>query len=63
MKMALDNIREDMKEYNMTEVMAETRNVWHMTLKVGPLLHGGLSMRRLEDHSKVLVTVTKYHHG
>ena len=36
-----DNIGEDMKEYNMTEEMAENRSVWHMTTKAGPLLHRG----------------------
>ena len=34
------NIREDMRAYNMTEEMAENRNVWLMKLKTGPLLHG-----------------------
>ena len=33
-----DNIREDMKEYNMTEVMAESRSLWHMKKKASPLL-------------------------
>ena len=37
----LDNIREDMKEYKMTEDMAQNRNVWHVKIKAGPLLHGG----------------------
>ena len=37
----LDNIREDMKEYNMTEDMAQDRSVWRMKTKPGPLLHGG----------------------
>ena len=31
-----------MKEYNMTEEMAENRSVWHMMkIKAGPLIHGG----------------------
>ena len=33
-----DNIREDMKEYKMTEDMAENGSVW--PTKAGPLLHG-----------------------
>ena len=37
----LDNIREDMKEYKMTEDMAQNRSVWHVKIKAGPLLHGG----------------------
>ena len=37
----LDNIREDMKEYKMTEDMAQVRSVWRMKTKAGPLLHGG----------------------
>ena len=37
----LDNIREDMKEYKMTEDMAQDRSVWRMKTKAGPLLHGG----------------------
>ena len=37
----LDNIREDMKEYKMTEDMAHDRSVWHVKTKTGPLLHGG----------------------
>ena len=41
MNIWLDNIREDMKEYNMTEDMAQNRSVWHVKIKVGPLLHGG----------------------
>ena len=36
----LDNIRDDMKEYNMTEVMAHNRSVWHMKIKEAPLLNG-----------------------
>ena len=36
-----DNIREDIKEYNVTEEMTQNRSVWHMKLKAGPLLHGG----------------------
>ena len=28
-------------QYNMTEEMAELLSVWHMKIKVGPLLHGG----------------------
>ena len=31
--------RDDMKEYNMTEYIAENLSVWHMTAKAGPLLH------------------------
>ena len=30
-----------MKGKNMTEDMAENRSLWHMKIKVGPLLHGG----------------------
>ena len=37
----LDNIRDDMKEYKMTEDMAQDRSVWHMKTKAGSLLHGG----------------------
>ena len=37
----LDNIREGMKEYKMTEDMAQNRSVWHVKIKAGPLLHGG----------------------
>ena len=37
----LDKMREDMKEYNMTEEMTENRSVWHMKIKAGPLLHEG----------------------
>ena len=37
----LDYITEDMKEYNMTEEMAENRSVWHMQIKAGQLLQGG----------------------
>ena len=37
----LDNIREDMKEYKMTEDMAQNRSVWHVKLKADPLLHAG----------------------
>ena len=49
----LDNIREDMKEYKMTEDMAQNRSEWHVKIKTGPLLHGGgLYVRRWE---KVLV--------
>ena len=32
----LNNTREDMKEYNMAEEMAEHRSVWHMKLNIGP---------------------------
>ena len=39
----LDNIREDMKEYKMTEDMPQNRNVRHVKIKAGLLLHlGGL---------------------
>ena len=41
----LDNIREDIKEYNTTEEMTEKRSVWHLKKKAGPLLHGGKSVR------------------
>ena len=37
----LDNIGEDMKEYKMTEDMAQDRSVWRMKTTAGPLLHGG----------------------
>ena len=37
----LDNISEDMKEYKMTEDMAQNRSVWHVKIKAGSLLHGG----------------------
>ena len=40
-KRKLDNIREGMKEYNMTEEMAENQSVWNMKTKVGSFLHGG----------------------
>ena len=36
----LDNIRDDMKEYKMTEDAAHNR-VWNMMTKDGPLLHEG----------------------
>ena len=39
-------IREVMKEYKMTEDMAENRSLWHMRTKPGPLLLGrDLEMR------------------
>ena len=43
----LDNIRDVMKEYKMTEDMAQNRrSVWQIMTKAGPLLHvGGLRMR------------------
>ena len=38
---------ENMKEYNMTEDMAQNRSGWHVKIKAGPLLHGGgLQVRR-----------------
>ena len=40
-KRLLDNTREDMKEYKMTEYKAQNRSVWHVKIKAGPLLHGG----------------------
>ena len=40
-KIWLDNSREDMKEYKMTEYIAHNRSVWHVEIKAGPLLHGG----------------------
>ena len=40
--MAGQHICDDMKEYNMTEEMAENQSVWHMKTKAGPLLHGGI---------------------
>ena len=41
-KRLLDNIREDMKEYKMTEdIAAQNRSVWHVKIKAGPLQHGG----------------------
>ena len=36
----LDNIRDDMKDYEMTEDM-KNRSAWHMKITAGPLLHGG----------------------
>ena len=39
-KQWLDDIREDMTVYNMTEEMAENRSECHMKTKAGPLLHG-----------------------
>ena len=41
----LGNIREEMKECNMTEEMADNRSVRHMNVKTGPLL---LYTRRYE---------------
>ena len=41
----LDNIGEDMKEYDMTEVMAENLSMWHMmNINADPLLvhRGGI---------------------
>ena len=40
----LDNIREDMKEFNMTEDMAEIESEWCVKIKADPLLHGDLSI-------------------
>ena len=37
----LGNIRDDMKDYKMTENMAQNRSVFHMKTKAGTLLHGG----------------------
>ena len=37
----LDNIRDVMKEYNMTEDIVHNRGVWHMKTKADPLLHRG----------------------
>ena len=37
----LHNIRDDMKEYKMTEHIAQNRSVWHVKTKAGSLLHGG----------------------
>ena len=43
----LHYIRDDMKEYSMTEDIAQNRGVWHMMTKGGPSLHGGdLQVRR-----------------
>ena len=36
----LDNIRKGMKECNMTEEVAENRNVWHMNINAGQSLDG-----------------------
>ena len=36
----LDNIRQDMTDYNMTDELAENRSMWHRKIKVGPLLQG-----------------------
>ena len=36
----LENIRDDMTVYKMTEDMAQKQSVWHMKTKAGPLLHG-----------------------
>ena len=33
-----DNIRDDMKEYNVTGDMTQNRNVWHIKTQAGPLL-------------------------
>ena len=44
----LDNLRDDMKECNMTEDMAQNQSVWHVKTKACPLLHrGGLKMRNI----------------
>ena len=40
-KIRLNNIRDGMKEYEMTEDMAQNLCVWHMKTKAGPLLHDG----------------------
>ena len=32
----LDNIREDMEEYEMTAAMTENRQYWKMMVKTGP---------------------------
>ena len=38
----LDNIREDMKKYNiMTEEMADNGSLWNMKMKAGTLIHAG----------------------
>ena len=39
-KIWLDNIREDMEEYIMTDGMAQNQSVWHMKTNTGLLLHG-----------------------
>ena len=39
--MCIGNIWDDMKEYQITEVMAENVSVCHMKTNAGPLLHGG----------------------
>ena len=43
----LDNTADDMKEYKMTKDMAQNRIAWHMKATAGPLLHGGLWIRRV----------------
>ena len=47
-KIWIDNIRKFMKEYNMTEEMAEhRRSVCFIEIKARPLLHGGsIQVRR-----------------
>ena len=40
-KRCLHNIREDMKEYEMTEGLAQNGSVLRMKTKAGPLLDGG----------------------
>ena len=44
----IGQIRDDMKEYKMTEDMAQNRrNAWQMMTKASPILHvGGLQARR-----------------
>ena len=37
-----DNMRDDMKEYQLSEDMAQNRSVWHMKTKADQSLHGGL---------------------
>ena len=53
-KRQLDNIRDDMKEYTMTEEMAQNRIVWHMKKKRRPIATwsrpiGGKMRRRQTD--------------
>ena len=44
----LDNIREDMKKYNITKDMAENRSAWHMKSKADTILHdGGIYVRKV----------------
>ena len=55
-KRRLNNIRDDMKDYKMTEDMAIYRSVSHMNTKAGPLLPIGEKVRRIQDKGWSITT-------